>query len=55
MSLNKKVLAAAIVGALMIGGSAVAAPLTVTKQVYAKEIVFPSTGLVPASAPSLVW
>lgn len=53
--LNKKVLAAAVVGALLIGGNAVAAPLTVTKQYYAKEIVFPTTGLVPSAAPALSW
>lgn len=55
MSLNKKVLAAAIVGALMVGGTAVAAPLTVTKQFYANEIVFPTTGLVPSAAPAVTW
>lgn len=53
--LNKKVLAAAVAGALMIGGTAFAAPLDVTRQYYAEEIVFPATGLVPSAAPALVW
>lgn len=52
--LNKKVLAAAVVGSLF-AGSAFAAPLDVTRQYYAEEIVIPSTGLVPALAPSLSW
>ncbi len=52
--LNKKVLAAAIVGSLF-AGSAFAAPLDVTRQYYAQEIVFPAGGLVPTAAPSLVW
>lgn len=55
MSLNKKVLTAAIVGALMIGGSAVAAPLSVTEQYYAQEIVIPVGGLVPTASPSVTW
>ncbi|MCG8277900.1 hypothetical protein [Stenotrophomonas sp. NLF4-10] len=54
--LNKKVLAAALVGALLTAaGAATAAPLTVTKQYYANEIVFPTTGLVPTAAPSITW
>lgn len=52
--LNKKVLAAAVIGCLFVGG-ATAAPLTVTKQVYAQEIIIPTTGLVPAVAPALTW
>ncbi|SBV37062.1 exported hypothetical protein [uncultured Stenotrophomonas sp.] len=53
--LNKKVLVAAVVGALMAAGSATAAPLTVAKQVYANEIVFPTAGLVPSAAPAVSW
>ena len=53
--LNKKILAAAVVGALMVAGGASAAPLTVSKQVYAKEIVFPAGGLIPTAAPALTW
>lgn len=55
MFLNKKVLAAAIVGSLFAAGAASAVELTVTKQYYANEIVFPTTGLVPSNAPSLKW
>ena len=47
--LNKKILAAAIIGGLVAAGSATAAPLSVTKQYYAQEIIIPSTGLVPAT------
>ena len=53
--LNKKILAAAIIGGLVAAGSATAAPLSVTKQYYAQEIIIPSTGLVPATAPALSW
>ncbi len=52
--LNKKVLVAAVIGALF-AGSATAASLTVTKQYYAKEIVFPAAGLVPTAAPAITW
>lgn len=38
MKFNKKVLAAAILGAIAVSGSAFAAPLTVTPKIYAKEI-----------------
>ena len=60
MSLNKKVLAAAIVGALMVGGTAAAAPLNVIHQYYADEIVIPADGFVPtageeAAASELTW
>lgn len=52
--LNKKVLAAAVIGCLFAGG-ATAAPLTIAKQVYAQEIIIPTAGLVPATAPALTW
>lgn len=52
--LNKKVLAAAVVGTLF-SGAAFAAPLDVTPQYYAQEIVIPANGLVPAAAPALTW
>lgn len=54
MSLNKKVLAIAIVGGLF-AGTAVAAPLDVSRQYYAQEIVIPSGGLQPAAAPAVQW
>ena len=40
---------------MVAAGSATAAPLSVTKQYYAQEIIIPSTGLVPATAPALSW
>jgi len=52
--LNKKVLAAAV-GAMFASGAAVAAPLVVTPQYYAQEIVIPAAGLVPTAAPALSW
>jgi len=53
--LNKKVLVAAVIGGLFAAGNAAAAPLEVTTQYYANEIVFPAGGLEPINAPQLEW
>src|SRR5690606_36152571 len=56
MYINKKILAAAVAGALMVGGTATAAQLDVVTQYYANEIVVTAAApLVPSTAPNVTW